>query len=141
MKAQIEILLDKYWEGETSLEEEQMLRQLLAISEGFESEKAFFLGLEEIATLEEAPFTLQKKNPWIANWMSIAAGIILFLASGLAIYQYEKEKAERAAYQEVMQAFALINTHLEKGTNSMNVMQEFRHLNTTQELFETKEEN
>ncbi|GAB2620850.1 hypothetical protein [Belliella aquatica] len=138
MKAQIENLLDKYWEGETSLVEEKILKQLLAASEGFESEKAFFLGIEEITALEEAPFSLQKKNPWIANWMSIAAGVILFLASGLAIYQYEKEKAERAAYQEVMQAFALINTHLEKGTNSMNVMEEFKHLNTTQELFETK---
>lgn len=141
MKAQIEILLDKYWEGETSLEEEQMLRQLLATSEGFKSEKAFFLGLEEISTLEEAPFTLQKKNPWIKNWMRIAAGIVLFLASGLAIYHYEKQNAEREAYQEVMQAFALINIHLEKGANSMNVMRDFKHLNTTQELFETKEEN
>lgn len=141
MKEQIEILLDKYWEGETSLEEEKMLRQLLATSEGFESEKAFFLGVEEISALDEAPFTVQKKNPWITNWMSIAAGIVLFLASGLAFYQYEKKNAEREAYQEVMQAFALINTHLEKGTNSMNLMEEFRHLNTTQELFETKEEN
>lgn len=140
MKADIEILLDKYWEGKTSLEEEKMLRQLLMKAEGFESEKAFFQGIEEIATLEEAPFTIQRKNPWITNWMRIAAGIMLFLASGIVLNQYLHQRAEKKAYQEVMQAFALINSNLEKGTNSMYVMQEFKHLSTPQQLFETKEE-
>ncbi|MFN3802394.1 hypothetical protein [Belliella pelovolcani] len=140
MKADIEILLNKYWEGKTSLEEEKMLRQLLIKAEGFESEKAFFQGIEEFEALEEAPFTIQRKNPWITNWMRIAAGIMLFLASGIVLNQYLHQRAEKKAYKEVMQAFALINSNLEKGTNSMYVMQEFKHLNTPQQLFETKEE-
>ncbi|SNS58494.1 hypothetical protein SAMN06295967_11353 [Belliella buryatensis] len=140
MKADIEILLDKYWEGKTSLEEEKILRQLLMEAEGFESEKAFFQGIEEIVALEEAPFTIQRKNPLITNWMRIAAGIMLFLASGIVLNQYLHQRAEKKAYQEVMQAFALINSNLEKGTNRMYVMQEFKHLNTPQQLFETKEE-
>ncbi len=143
MKSQIENLLEKYWEGETTLEEERLLKKLLAKGEGYGTEKAFFYGVEEISKLEETPFTVQRprENPWISNWMRIAAGLILFLASGLAINQYQKQKAEKEAFQEVMQAFTLINSHLEKGANSMHVMQEFKHLNTTQELFKTKEKN
>ncbi|MFD2035753.1 hypothetical protein ACFSKL_13200 [Belliella marina] len=143
MKEELEILMDKYWNGETSVEEEKTLRKLLANAEGYDSEKAFFLGIEDISEMKESrlPHPSQKKNLWLPFWMNIAAGLIIFIVSGWAIYQAQQHKAEQEAYREVMQAFALINSQLEKGTSSMQVMQDFKHLNAPQELFQTKEEN
>lgn len=142
MKEELELLIDKYWEGETSLQEEKKLRLILSQIEGYESEKAFFLGIEELSNLSEKPFSLQSQIPKsrLPFWMNVAAGLIILFVSSIAIWQYQQQEAEKQAYQEVMQAFALINSNLEKGTNSMYVMQEFKHLNTPQQLFETKEE-
>jgi hypothetical protein len=50
------------------------------------------------------------------------------------------KKAEREAFEQVMQAFNLIQTNMQKGTESLGAMEEMRHLNTTQEIFNIKEE-
>ncbi|MCH7397427.1 hypothetical protein MM236_05480 [Belliella sp. DSM 107340] len=143
MKEELEKLLDKYWDGETSLQEEKRLRLILSQIEGYQSEKAFFLGIEELSNLSEKPFSLPVKTPKsrLPIWMNIAAGLIILFVSGIAIWQYQQQEAEKQAYLEVMQAFALINAQLEKGTNSMQVMEDFKHLNTPQELFQSKEKN
>lgn len=141
MKNQLDKLFDKYWEGETSPEEEKILRDLLLKSEGYEAEKDFFLGLEEIAAIKENDLTLEKpiRKFSFSRWLSIAALFLVFLVAGVTIRQNLQKQAEEEAYEKVMNAFALINENMQKGTGSLELMQDFRHLNATQEIFEIKE--
>ncbi len=141
MKNQLDKLFDKYWAGETSPEEEKILRDLLLHSEGYEAEKDFFLGLAEIAAIEENTLTLEKPKRKIGfpRWLSIAALFLVFLVAGVIIHQNLQKEAEEEAYEKVMNAFALINENMQKGTGNLELMQDFRHLKTTQEIFEIKE--
>lgn len=141
MKNQLDKLFDKYWAGETSPEEEKILRDLLLQSEGYEAEKDFFLGLEEIAAIEENTLTLEKpkRKTGISRWLSIAALFLVFLVAGVTIHQNLQKQAEEEAYGQVMSAFALINENMQKGTGNLELMQDFRHLNATQEIFEINE--
>lgn len=137
MKNRLDILLEKYFEGESSLEEEKEIRDLLRNVEGYETEKDFFLGLEKISGVESHVEMLPKPSRNIYSfWVKIAAGLLVFLMAGIAVFQYQEKQKEQEAYQQVMQAFALIQSNMQKGINSMEALEDFRHLNTTEELFE-----
>lgn len=141
MENRLNELLEKYWEEETTLEEEREIKDLLKDVEGFEEEKKFFLGIAEVSTIQPKEFELKGKvNKSTFNWLKIAALFILFLAVGSAVYRYQVKKAEREAFEQVMQAFNLIQTNMQKGTESLGAMEEMRHLNTTKEIFNIKEE-
>jgi hypothetical protein len=140
MKDRLNILLEKYFEGESSLEEEKELRELLQHAEGYESEKQFFFGLKKISAVEPNRVVVSKVSRTLYSfWIKIAAGLLVFLVAGVAVFQYQEKKKEKEAYDQVMQAFALIQYNMQKGINSMEVMEDFRHLNATQELFELNE--
>jgi len=139
MKERIERLLEKYWEGETSLADEQELKTLLKSHSSFEEEKDFF-GLMETYSLEEPenvsmPKTKVRKIN--SRWLSWAASVAIFTASFVGWRAYEQKQQEREAYEEVMQAFALIQTNFAKGQEQMQVMNEMKYLNTTNQLFGT----
>lgn len=137
MKNRLDILLQRYWEGETSLEEEKELRSLLLESEGYEAEKSFFLGIAEYAELKEDIQNPQGRiKIWNPMWFQIAAGLLVLLVSGISIYSYQQKQAEKEAYQQVMDALTLLQTNMQKGTENLQLLEEFRHLNTTNELFD-----
>ncbi|MCS4433916.1 hypothetical protein [Aquiflexum gelatinilyticum] len=136
MKNRLDSLLDKYWEGDTSLEEEKEIKTLLQETEDYESEKRFFQGIKIFANQKPEEFALlEKRKKGFGLWLKIAAIFIIFLAVGAAIFRYQEKKAEREAFEQVMQAFNMIQTNMQKGTQSLGVMGEMKHLNTTQEIF------
>ena len=142
MADRTEHLLEKYWAGESSLEEEKELRDLLKTTDLFTVEKGFFAELDQLR--EESPQRIQKpqRSVFGAEWLKIAAVFALFLAMTAVVFQYQmyQERQEEAqAYAQVMEAFSLINHHMQKGTSQMEAMEEFRHLNATHELFDHKE--
>jgi hypothetical protein len=140
MKDRLNILLEKYFEGESSLEEEKELRELLQHAEGYEAEKQFFLGIKGISSVEPHKEVMPKPSRNLYSfWVKIAAGFLVFLVAGVVAFQYQEKKKEQEAYNQVMQAFALIQSNMQRGMNSMEVMEDFRHLSTTQELFELNE--
>ena len=141
MKNKLDKLFDKYWAGETSPEEEKILRDLLLQAEGYEAEKDFFIGLGEIASIEENTITLHKPTRGFSfsRWLNIAALFLAFLVAGVIIHQNLQKQAEEEAYEKVMNAFALINENMKKGTGNLELMQDFRHLNATQEIFKINE--
>lgn len=137
MKNRLDILLQRYWEGETSLEEEKELRSLLLQSEGYEAEKSFFLGIAEYTNLkEDIQHPQGRVKRWNPIWYRIVAGLLVLLVSGISIYSYQQKQAEKEAYQQVMDALTLIQTNMQKGTENLQLLEEFRHLNTTNELFD-----
>ena len=66
MKERIEELLEKYWGAETTLAEEQELRQILAQSTGFEKEKGLFGAIGSFK--DEAPKKLSIPNIFIRRF-------------------------------------------------------------------------
>lgn len=140
MEDRLNTLLDKYWEGETTLEEEGEIKNLLLKIGGFEVEKKFFLGIDIVSTIQPNDFELKNKikKPTF-HWLKIAALFIIFLTVGSVVYRYQEKKAEKEAFEQVMQAFNLIQSNMQKGTESLGAMEEFRHLNKTQEIFNIKE--
>jgi hypothetical protein len=138
MKTRIEELLDKYWEAETTPEEEKDLRNLLLESEGFEKEKALFKALGKFKTEEPLHLSLpeskvRKLNP---TWMSWAASVAILIGSFWGWRVYEQNKAEKEAYEEVMKALSLIQTNLAKGQEQMEPLNDLKYLNTTNQLFQ-----
>jgi hypothetical protein len=140
MKNRIEELLDKYWEGSSNLADEKELKDLLRNSEGFEPEKSFFLGISKITAKE--PMRLQKpveRSLEFTTWLKMAAAFLVLLISGWVLFDQQKKQAEREAFEKVMQAFDLIQVNMEKGTNGLQIMEEFKHLGVTEELFNIQE--
>ncbi len=140
MEDRLERLLSKYWEGETSLDQEKEIKILLEQVEGFETEKKFFLGIKVISQVAPEVFEVKAKSKRSSNmWFKIAAALVVFLTVGGAIYRYQEQKAEKEAFLQVMQAFNMIQTNMQKGTESLNAMEEFKHLNATEEMFNINE--
>ncbi|MEP0711272.1 MAG: hypothetical protein ABJC55_05050 [Algoriphagus sp.] len=136
MNQRIDELLDKYWDAESNLAEEQELKKLLQSVAGYEEEKAMFLGFNELSNEEPRVKMPTKVVPHKSrNWMSWAASVAILLGSIYGWSVYEQKQAEEQAYLEVMQAFALIQTNLARGQAEMNVMSDLKYLNTPNQLF------
>ncbi|MCU0399967.1 MAG: hypothetical protein MUE75_02995 [Algoriphagus sp.] len=139
MKSRLEFLLEKYWEAETNLDEEKELKSLLKSADGFKEEKALFGILDDFKN--EVPkrvqFPGQKRNRAIQfHWLGWAASIVL-LASAVWVWQdYQQKKQEELAYQQVMEALALIQNNLSKGQEQMQPLNDLKYLNTTNQLFQ-----
>lgn len=135
----IEVLLAKYWEAETSLADEQELKDLLSEADGYEDVKEFFVGLSQLTSHEPKgltiPIQIRKKSSW--NWVKWAASLAIMGSSFYLWKVNEQKKAEREAYDQVMQVFALIQNNFAKGQTQMGALNGLRYLDTTQELFET----
>ena len=135
----IEELLEKYWNAETILAEEQELKNLLSQAEGYEEEKSMFSSLAELATEEPENLIIPKGKVRKLNssWLNWAASIAILAGSFYGWRVFEQKQAEKEAYDQVMMAFALIQNNLSKGQEQLEVMNDLKYLNTTNELFET----
>ncbi|MBC6366430.1 hypothetical protein [Algoriphagus sp. AK58] len=140
MKSRIEELIEKYWEAETSLEEERELKALLKDAEGYEAEKALFGILEdfqkEMPQKVSIPRQLRGRTIRI-QWLGWAASIALLVSSVWIWQDYERRRQEEIAYQQVMEALALIQNNLSKGQEQLQPLNDLRYLNTTNQLFQT----
>lgn len=138
MKTRIDELLEKYWEAETSLSEEKELRKLILESDGFEKEKKLFKALGKFRTEEPQKLSIPraKVRKLNSSWISWAASVTILLGSFWGWRAYEQKQAERAAYEEVMQALALIQTNLSKGQQQMQPLNDLKYLNTTNQVFQ-----
>lgn len=134
----IEELLEKYWEAETSQSEEKELRDLILEAEGYEQEKALFKALNQFKSEEPKRLSIPKTKTRKLNttWISWAASVSILLGSFWGWRVYERNQAEREAYEEVMQAFSMIQTNLSKGQDQLTPLNDLKYLNTTNQLFE-----
>lgn len=138
MNERIDNLLEKYWVGESSLEEEKELRFLLSQVDGYESAKEFFSGVSDFSQLEgKDPVTpTVNLSIWKRPWIGYAASIAFFLSIAFGIYQHQQQKAEREAYEQVVAALSLIQENMQKGSERMEILQELRHLQAPINLFD-----
>jgi len=125
----IEKLIEKYFEGETSLEQEAELRRY------FTSHKvpAYLEAYQDLFGYFEAKANESFKKPLLPvkkaklsyKWLSVAASIVLLIS--VFIYNKNETKKEQLAqsYQSTQQALQLISKSLNKGAFAMMQLGEF----------------
>lgn len=138
MKERIENLVQKYWEAESTPEEEKELKELLRANDGFDQEKRLFGILEEYRSTEPN----QVRVPKIAQgrmvklqWLGWAASMILLVSSVWVWRDYEQKQEQLEAFEQVTEALALIQSNLSKGKEQMAPLKDLKYLNTTNQLF------
>ena len=139
MKSRLEFLLEKYWEAESSLDEERELKSLLKAADGYPEEKALFGIFEDFKNEvpQKVKLPEQKRIRTIRiQWLGWAASIALLASAAWVWQDYEQKKQEELAYQQVMEALALIQTNLSKGQEQMQPLNDLKYLNTTNQLFQ-----
>lgn len=130
----IETLLEKYFEGQTSLKEEGQLSDYFSGNEVDPSLAAYvpmFAGFkqarEEHSVKElELPQQVSSNRSWwygIAAILVVALGIASFMWSGANGLTAEEQEA-MAAYQEARASLELLSENMNKGTESIAYLNE-----------------
>ncbi len=132
----IEKLLDKYFEGETSINEEATLKAYFEkpnIPEHFMQYKAMFAYFaQNKAESSKKPIQVNsKKQTWYGKSIAIAAVFLLLIAIGIK-YNHSNSKLSDAelkeaqiAYVETQKVFKLISENLNKGNNAVAYLNEY----------------
>lgn len=121
----IERLLEKYENAETTLQEEAVLKTYFSQEsiaphlEDYKSLFNYFVESKEERFTKTIPLQRKRSNVW---WMSVAASIALVFSVyvmndfGGGLSPDEQKEAE-LAFQETQKAFQLISQNLNKGGN------------------------
>jgi len=130
----IEKLLEKYLDAETSIKEENELKSYFSgdeVAPHLEEYRAMF-GYFSASKNEKFTKTIQlKRQNWNWKWLSVAASIVLLAIVYTGYEKNQQEKAEKI-YQETQFAFSMLSANLNKGTAAITELQEFE--NTTNKI-------
>ena len=134
--AKIEVLLEAYFEGETSLDQESTLREYFAtknVAPHLAAYQQLFVGLkaaqEEVLEREislPSVSTSNSSNKW---WYGIAAsfivviGVTSLLMSGNQFSQEEQEAL--MAFNETKETLLLLSESFNSGTNELAILGQF----------------
>jgi hypothetical protein len=140
MKKRIDELLERYWEADSTLEEEKELKILLRNHPGYALEKKLFGILDEFKG--EMPQKIQiplKQRSRITRIYSVGWAASIALIGGFIWLwnDFDKKRQEEVAYREVMQALSLIQANLQKGQKKLQPFNDLKYLNVTDQLFQT----
>ncbi|HSI78911.1 MAG TPA: hypothetical protein VK957_23655 [Lunatimonas sp.] len=142
MKDRLTELLDKYWEGETSIMEEVELKSLLKKTDLYPELCRFFSGTEQLSELDIGiTKAVKSRKIGFGFFMRIAAVFICFITIGSLIFNNYQQREQEKAYLQVMEAFALIQSNMARGTEELQILDELRHLNMAHQLFNVNELN
>lgn len=130
-------LIEKYWNAETSLEEEAQLMEELSGQQGPEARYFAFiaearrqqsmLGIDDIdaynlkQTLNASTATVRP----LYRWMASAAAVMILALSAFGVWEYSQQATQQVemaetfddpyeAYEEVKQALAFVSSKLNK---------------------------
>ena len=130
--AKIENLLEKYFEAETSIQEEAILQEYFAQEEVPEHLKQykemfnFFSNSSLETSSRKIELTKESKKTISIKWLSIAAMMVFFIGIYSVYQQNESEKEEAMlAYMETQRALELISSSLNKGTVAIAQLDNF----------------
>lgn len=123
----IEKLLEKYLNAETTLAEEIELKIYFSgddVAPNLEKYRALF-GYFTASKNERFTKTIQlksKKLNW--KWLSVAASIVLLAIVYTGYQKNQQAKAEKI-YNETQMAFNMLSANLNKGTEAITQLQKF----------------
>jgi len=133
--ANIEKLLEKYLNAETTIAEEKELKNYFLngnVAPHLEEYQALF-GYFSTSKNERYTKTIQlksQKQRW--KWLSVAASIVLLVSVYSGYENIQQRKAERV-YTETIGALELLSTNLNKGNVAIAQLQRFE--DTTNKIF------
>lgn len=136
----IEMLLEKYFEGQTSIHEEKVLQIYFTsadVAPHLEQYTPIFGYFSKAATLElkqETQFpTIVKDRKRTKVWLSIAASIVVMLGAGTYVY-FDKEVVSQdlgtydnpeVAMKETQKALAMLSSHVNVGIESVICLEQY----------------
>ncbi|GGD23661.1 hypothetical protein [Hyunsoonleella pacifica] len=134
----IENLLEKYENGETSLKEEQVLKNYFSEDnvaphlEHYKPMFVYFLGNQQEQFTKDLP--LKTKKVFNYKWVSVAAVAVIMLGVYFTNPFGGSQKCEpnlvgtfcepEEAFNEVSKQLAMISNHFNKGTSTVNYLDE-----------------
>ena len=135
----IENLINKYFEGETSIVEENELKDYFSSTDVAQHLKqyqtifGYFSQAKEQQFTQEIPLQTKKRN--VVLWLSIAASVVVMLGVGTMMY-FNNDKEEQfvactpednpeLALQQTEKALALVSEHLNTGIESVSYINEY----------------
>lgn len=132
----IKYLIEKYFEAQTSTEEEIVLKDYFTSCENipkeFETAAEIFkfsdkeLNIKHYAKNKKSPKTNYK---WV--W-SVAASLLIVFSVGWYVFEQQKQQREiELAYAETQKALLMVSEHLNIGVKKMTYLTEF---NATTEI-------
>lgn len=136
----IEILIEKYFEGETSIAEEKELKAYfssLDVAQHLEQYKpvfGYFSQAKQEQFTASIPLKSGRKQKRLA-WLSVAASVVVMLGIGFFAYQNTSEPTQEnlgviddpeIAFKETQKALALISKHVNTGIESVNYLSEYQ---------------
>lgn len=119
MGSQIDKLLEKYWNGETSLEEEKVVKAHFKSNLSLTNEGRYFHFLEK---QKEAKFEGSKAVSRKKAWLSAAATITIGLVTAALVFNDAKKDPfaiddPEKAFQATKEALMMIGNELKQGQN------------------------
>ena len=137
----IEDLLEKYFQGETSIAEEKELKNYFSspnVAQHLEQYKpmfGYFSQVKEQKSTQDIPLKTKKRN---VAWLSIAASVVVLLGVGTYFYVSEKNAAPAVAQTELgtyddpeealaatQKALALLSSNVNVGIESVQYINEY----------------
>lgn len=126
----IEILLKKYENGETTLKEEQQLKDYFSQEtvephlEMYKPMFQYFLVTKEEQFTKDVPLETKKKFNY--KWISVAAVAVLmfgvYIRFSNPVTSGQLTDDERYALNETKRALSLVSSNFKKGTNNLNLL-------------------
>ncbi|MBS9766921.1 MAG: hypothetical protein KGV44_05210 [Flavobacteriaceae bacterium] len=123
-------LLDRYFEGMTSTEEEKQLKHYFSsnnVADEFQKYQPLFSFFkEEKEVVHKKIIALPKKN-YKYQFLKIAATLLLPLSVYLGYQKYQEYQAEQI-YQTSMTALTMLSSNLKKGNEAIAKLQNFENV-------------
>lgn len=134
---EMEMLLDKYFEAATTLQEEEQLRNYFAaenISPALQPYASMFAYYEREKT-DTFTFAFPETAPKRSNrqWLSVAASAVILLSVGTFAYFNQKSgdlgtfQSPEQAYAETEKALELLSHQLNRGLESVEYVSEYEN--------------
>jgi len=133
----IDILLEKYFQGETSIAEEKELKNYFSSSdvaqhlEQYKPMFGYFSQAKQHQFEQEIPLQSKKRN---IAWLSIAASVVVLLGIGTYVYvnNYNAPQQDlgtyddpEVAFRETQKALSLLADHMNTGIESVQYLKEY----------------
>lgn len=136
-----EILLEKYFEGQSSIEEEKELQKYFAsvnIAPHLKQYAPLFgyfshAAVQELKQEIKVPPRIQDKKRTTNLWLSIAASIVVMLGAGIYVYFDRASPSQdlgtydnpEVAMRETQRALAMLSSHVNVGIESVIVLEQY----------------
>ena len=136
MESRIKGLLEKYWAGETSIQEEIELKEHFRKNPSLTSEGSYFRELNRLKADPEVKFTHPGRAGRKARW-SVAAAVTIGLMAAMMVIQDARKQREFAvedpkeAFEITRKALLMVSSGLNEGKTYST---EINNLNKAEEL-------